>query len=93
MLRRGVIDVCAPKTTFVFFLSERERSKEILPKSQHARWFPNAIADDFGEIQGYCLLRNQNTHHRLPAAHPLAISDARAQWKKLLESGLLRNVS
>jgi len=88
-----VIHLFAPKIACAFFLSERERSKEILPKSQHTRWFPNAIADDFGETQGYCLLRNQNTHHRFPAAHPLAISDASAQRKKLLENGLLRNVS
>jgi len=32
------------------------------------------------------LLRDQNTHHRFPTAHPLAISDADAQQKKLLEN-------
>jgi hypothetical protein len=34
-----------------------------------------------------------NTHHRFPGAHPPAISDANARRKKLLEDGLLRNVS
>jgi len=34
------------------------------------------------------LLRDQNTHHRFPAAHPLAISDATAQRKTPVEHRL-----